>query len=138
MQVQPYLFFNGRCGEALAFYQSALGANVSMLMHFKDAPPDAHMDCDTAGWGDKVMHANFSIGETQLMASDGMGQNAPTTMSGCAMSIGTKDMAEGQRLFDALAAGGQVQMPYQPTFWAKGFGMLTDRFGINWMINCEV
>ncbi|AOY00496.1 VOC family protein [Jeongeupia sp. USM3] len=139
MQVQAYLFYNGNCEEALAFYQKAIGAEVGFLMRYGEAPPEAQCGGteSAAAWKDKIMHCNFTVGETQLMASDGMPDSPPTAMSGCALSIAVDGVEKGRQLFDALADGGSVQMPYQPTFWAKGFGMLTDRFGIGWMINCE-
>ncbi|MBM3117255.1 VOC family protein [Jeongeupia naejangsanensis] len=137
MHVQAYLTFNGRCDEALAFYQQAIGAKVGMLMRNKDAPPGSGCDGLDEVWLNKVMHCDFTVGDSQLMGSDGMPGSPPQAMSGCTLSIATSDLEQGRRMFDALADGGNVQMPYQQTFWARGFGMLTDRFGINWMVNCE-
>lgn len=135
MQVQAYLFFDGRCEEALEFYRRTLGAEVQMLMRFKDSPDT--QDCPPgAGNEDKVMHANFKVGETQLMASDGRCTGQPN-FQGFALSLSPKDVAEAERLFNALADGGQVQMPLAQTFWSPRFGMVADRFGVTWMINVE-
>jgi PhnB protein len=130
MQVQPYLFFDGRCEEALAFYKSALGAEVTMLMRFKDSPEPA--GCPD-GAGDKVMHASFQIGEATVMASDGRCQGRPS-FAGFALSLDVPDETEAERLFDALAEGGQVQMPLAKTFFSPRFGMVADRFGVSWMV----
>ena len=129
--VQPYLFFDGRCDEALEFYRKALGAEVTMLMRFKDSP-DPSMACPSAS-GDKVMHANFRIGETSVMASDGRCEGRPN-FQGFALSLSVRTEAEAERLFAALAEGGRVQMPLAKTFFSPRFGMLADRFGVGWMI----
>ncbi|MDY0108038.1 MAG: VOC family protein [Giesbergeria sp.] len=133
MQVQPYLFFDGRCEEALNFYSAALGAQVTALMRFKDAPPSASAPGCTPPPGDKIMHANLQIGPVQIMASDGMvpGEGA---FKGFALSLAPATDAEAACLFQALAEGGQVQMPLGPTFFASSFAMLTDRFGVPWML----
>jgi PhnB protein len=128
--VQPYLFFEGRCEEALNFYRTALGAEVTMLVRFKESP-DPTM-CK-AGTEDKVMHATFRIGETTLMASDGR-CDEPMTFQGFSLSITVKTEAEADRFFNALANGGQVIMPLAKTFYSPRFGMTTDRFGVMWMI----
>jgi PhnB protein len=133
MSVTPYLFFDGRCEEAIEFYKKTLGAEVKMMMRFKDAP-DKTM-C-TPGTENKVMHACLSIGGTDVMASDGRVQNKPK-FEGFALSISPKDEADAERLFKALADGGQVQMPLAETFFAKSFGMVADRFGVGWMIIVE-
>jgi len=135
MRIEPYLFFNGRCEEALNFYQAALGATIDFMLRFKDSPePEA---CPAQpGWENKIMHANLRIGDSQLMASDGMGPQA-VPFSGFSLSIGADSVEQAERLFAALAEGGQVSMPLQKTFWAQAFGMLTDRFGVAWMINYE-
>ncbi|GHD66924.1 VOC family protein [Jeongeupia chitinilytica] len=137
MQVQAYLMLNGRCDEALAFYKQAVGAEVGLLMRNKDAPPGSGCEGLDEVWQNKVMHCNFTVGQTQLMASDGMPGSPATTMSGCSLTIAPDSLEKGRQIFDALADGGSVQMPFQQTFWAKGFGMLTDRFGVNWMVNFE-
>ena len=130
MQVQPYLFFDGRCDEALEFYQGAIGAEVTMLMRFKDSP-DPGM-CP-AGAEDKVMHASLRIGDSIVLASDGRCQGRPS-FEGFALSLTVPDDAAAERLFAALADGGQVQMPLAKTFFASRFGMVADRFGVPWMI----
>ncbi len=133
MQIQPYLFFEGRCDEAIAFYQSAVGATVDMLMRYKDSPDQSMVSPDTA---DKVMHATLRIGDSTVMASDGRCGGQPV-FNGVSLSLATKDAAEAERLFAALGDGGQVFMPMTTTFFASRFGMLTDRFGVNWMVMAE-
>jgi PhnB protein len=130
MQVQPYLFFNGRCEEALEFYRGALGAEVKMLMRFKECPEPNQLQ---PGTENKVMHAQILVGETTILASDGRCQGKPS-FEGFALSITVPDDAESERLFAALSAGGQVQMPMSKTFFSSRFGMLADRFGVSWMI----
>ncbi|MDM0081265.1 VOC family protein [Variovorax sp. J31P179] len=133
MQVQSYLFFDGRCEEALEFYRKAVGAQVTMLMRFKESPDPIPADKVPPGSDDKVMHASFNIGETMLMASDGYAKGQPT-FKGFALSLNAADEAEARRLFGALSEGGQVQMPLGKTFWSPAFGMVEDRFGISWMV----
>jgi PhnB protein len=128
--VQPYLFFDGRCNEAIEFYRQALDAEVTMLMRFKDSP-DPTM-C-APGSENKVMHANLSTGETQVMASDGRCQGKPN-FQGFALSLSVPTVAEADRRFAAPAKGGEVQMPMAKTFFSPRFGMVTDRFGVAWMI----
>ncbi|WP_266171483.1 VOC family protein [Dyella subtropica] len=134
MLAQPYLNFDGRCQEALDFYQKALGAEVTMLMRFKDNPepqkPDCHSDPAAA---DKVMHSAFRIGETMVMATDGYNTGG-TKFSGFSLSLTVNGEAEVKRCCDALADGGQIQMPPAKTFYAASFGMVTDRFGVSWMV----
>ena len=133
MQVQPYLFFEGRCEEALEFYRRALGAEVTMLMRFKDSPEPHEPGMVPPGAGDKVMHASFRIGDTEVMASDGQCAGRPS-FQGFALSVTARDEAEADRRFAALADGGQVQMALTKTFFAARFGMVADRFGVSWMI----
>jgi len=133
MQVQPYLFFDGRCEEAVEFYKSALGAEVAMLMRFKDSPEPPGPGMVPPGSGDKVMHTSFRIGDTTVMASDGRCQGQPS-FQGFSLSLTASDEAEAERLFAALADGGQVQMPLAKTFFSSRFGMVADRFGVPWMI----
>ena len=138
MQVQPYLFFNGHCEEALTLYRTALGAQVTALMRFKDMPPSAAAEpgC-AAGPGcmppEKIMHANVQIGDTQFMASDGRPPD-DGDFKGFALSLTAANDAEAKRLFQALTEGGQVHMPLGATFYASSFGMLADRFGVPWMV----
>jgi PhnB protein len=131
MQIQPYLFFNGRAEEAIDFYRTSLGAEVGMLMRFKDSPEPGMV---TPGKEEKVMHAALRIGDSTVLISDGRCSGS-TSFEGFALSIYAKDNAEARRLFEALAAdGGQVQMPLTRTFFASSFGMVADRFGVGWMV----
>jgi PhnB protein len=132
MQVQPYLNFNGRCQEAIDFYKRALGAQVQMLMHFKDCP-EPQQGMITPENKDKVMHAALTIGDTAVFASDGRCAGS-SNFQGISLSLQAKNEAEANRLFGALADGGQVQMPLAKTFFSPSFGMLADRFGVNWMV----
>lgn len=133
--VQPYLFFGGRCQEAIDFYRSALGAEVKMLMLFRDSPEAAARETLPPGFEDKVMHSELQIGATSLMASDGCQEG--TNFGGFALSISVPAEADADRMFAALVEGGSVQMALQKTFWSPRFGVLTDRFGVSWMINTE-
>ena len=130
--IQPYIFFGGRCEEALEFYRATLGAEVQMLMRYNESPePNPAMpEC----FGHKVMHASFRVGETTLMASDGMCDGTPN-FEGFSLSITVPDEAAADRVFNALAEGGLVTMPLEKTFWAPKFGMLSDRFGVGWMVS---
>ena len=137
MQVQPYLFFSGNCEEALEFYKKALGAEVQVMMRYKESPEPPPADKVPANWGDKIMHARLSIGDQVLMASDAPADRSDGTMKGFSASLNVDSAAEAERIFQALAQGGTVKMPIQQTFWAIRFGMLVDRFGTPWMVNCE-
>ena len=130
--VQPYLFFSGRCEEALEFYRTTLGAQVDMLMRHKESPESPPPGILAPGFENKIMHASFRIGATTLMASDGCGEYSH--FDGFSLSLTVPTKAEADRTFAALAEGGQVRMPLTKTFWSSCFGMLTDRFGISWMI----
>lgn len=130
MQVQTYLFFDGRCEEALQFYRSALGAEVTTLMRFKESPDQSMI---SPGSEEKVMHSSFRIGETTLLASDGRNQGQPS-FEGFALTLRAPTEAEAERLFTSLSDGGQVQMPLTETFFARRFGMVADRFGVSWML----
>jgi PhnB protein len=131
--VQPYLFFGGRCEEAVAFYRDVLGAEVEMIVLYKDSPEPPPPGMLAPGFESKVMHSSFRIGGTTLMASDGCSEG--TNFSGFSLSLAVQTEAEADRAFAALAEGGQVQMPLAKTFWTQRFGMLTDRFGIDWMVS---
>jgi len=133
MQVQPYLFFEGRCEEAIEFYRGALGAEVTALMRYKEMPEPRDPSSCPPGSEDKVMHSSFRIGDTTVMASDGMCSGRPS-FQGTSLSLTASDDAEAERLFTALADGGQVQMPLTPTFFSSRFGMVADRFGVAWML----
>lgn len=133
MHLNPYLLFNGNCGEAFRFYEETLGGKIEGLFTYKDSPAAEHAPPD---WGDKVMHATLAIGDQKLMGSDAPPGHYEQP-KGMSVSIGLKDREKGERIFNALAAGGTTIMPFEKTFWAEGFGMCTDRFGIPWMVNCE-
>ena len=130
--VQPYLFFGGRCEEALAFYRKAVGAQVEMSMKYKDSPEPQPPGMLPKGFEDKIMHSSFRVGQSTLMASDGCSEK--TNFEGFSLSISVATEAEADRVFGALAEGGQVTMPLTKTFWSPKFGMLEDRFGLGWMV----
>jgi len=132
-EIGPYLFFDGRCEEAIEFYRKALGAEVDMLMRFKESPEPHQPGMVPPGSENKVMHANLRIGMTSVMASDGRCGGKPH-FDGFALSLGVATEAEADRRFAALAEGGQVQMPLAKTFFSPRFGMVTDRFGVMWMV----
>ncbi|HYS93906.1 MAG TPA: VOC family protein [Candidatus Acidoferrales bacterium] len=133
MHVQPYLFFDGRCEEALEFYGKKLGAEVTMLMRFKESPEPPQPGMVPPGSGDKVMHASFRVGDSTMMASDGHCQGK-ANFQGFTLSLTVPSDAEADRLFTALSDGGKVQMPLAKTFFSSRFGMVADRFGVSWMI----
>jgi PhnB protein len=133
MNIQPYLFFDGRAEEAIEFYRRALGAEVTALMRFKDSPEPPQPGMAPPGTEDKVMHASFRVGETTVMASDGRCQGQPN-FHGFSLAITASNEAEAERLFGALGEGGQVQMPLTKTFFSPRFGMVADRFGVSWMV----
>jgi PhnB protein len=134
MRVETYLFFNGRCEEAIEFYKKILGAEVTMLVRFKDSPEPPQPGMVPPGSENKIMHASFRIGDTTLMASDGhcTGQ---TNFQGFSESLTVANEAEADGKFAALAEGGQVQMPLTKTFWSPRFGMVIDQFGVGWMVS---
>jgi PhnB protein len=132
MKVESLITFGGRCEEALEFYKQSVGAEVTALMRWKESP-DATMKAPR-GYGEKIMHANFRIGETQLMADDGVGDKA-AEFKGVSLVIEVADDAEAKRVFTALAEGGKVTMALMKTFWTSSFGMLTDQFGVPWIVN---
>jgi PhnB protein len=137
MQVQPYLFFDGRCEEAIEFYKKVLGAKVEMLMRFKEAPPPSGNPGEGCAGpmpdGNKVMHSSFKVGDTTIMASDGMANGKPE-FKGFSLSINAKNDAEAERLFKALSDGGRIEMPLAKTFFSSAFGMVADKFGVGWMV----
>jgi PhnB protein len=133
MNIQPYLFFDGRCEEALEFYQAKLGAKIEMLMRFKENPEPA---ANPPGSAEKVMHCAFRIGDTQVLASDG-NCSGKASFQGVSLALTTADKAEAERRFAALREGGQVQMPMAETFFSPAFGVVADRFGVSWMILAE-
>jgi PhnB protein len=131
MQVQPYLNFDGRCQEALDFYKKAIGAKVDTVMRWKDSPDQSMA---TPANADKVMHAAFQVGESTLLASDGRNGGKPS-FQGVSLTITAGNEAEAERMFGALAEGGQVQMPLAKTFFSPRFGMVADKFGVGWMVH---
>ncbi len=130
MHVQPYLNFDGRCDEALEFYKKAIGAKVGLLIRWKDSPDKSMCTPENA---DKVMHVQFDIGDTTVMASDGRNTGKPS-FNGMGLSISAQSEAEVDKIFNGLAEGGQVQMPPGKTFFSPRFGMVADKFGVGWMI----
>lgn len=133
MQFSPYLLFNGDCAEAFKFYEQTLGGKIDALMPFAGSPSAEHVPPE---WSDKILHASMTIDGQMIMASDAPpGHYAKP--QGISVSIALKDPDKGEQIFNTLAEGGNVQMPFQKTFWASGFGMCVDRFGIPWMVNCE-
>jgi PhnB protein len=132
MQVQPYLFFDGRCEEAIEFYKAKLGADVTMLMRYKDAPsPQPGMT--PPGGENKVMHAHLRIGDTDVLASDGRCEGNPS-FKGFSLSVIASSDDDAEKVFTALSDGGEVQMPLGKTFFSSSFGMVADRFGVSWMV----
>lgn len=135
----PYLFFNGRAEEAIDFYKKALGAEVEMMMRFKEAPPPpagaSQEGCGfPPGNEEKIMHACVNINGTNVMASDGRCSGEPEKFEGFSLSVTARDEAEADRMFADLSEGGEVRMPMDKTFFAKRFGMVQDKFGVGWMI----
>ena len=134
LKIEPYLSFEGRAEEAIEFYKKALGAKVTMLMRFKDAPPGACGGGAMTAPGDKVMHASLLIGDSNVMLSDGRCQGK-ANFQGISLSLAAANDAEAERLFNALAeGGGQVHVPMAKSFFASRFGIVADRFGVNWMV----
>jgi PhnB protein len=134
VQISPYLNFNGRCSEAFAFYAKTLGGAITFTQTFGESPMK---DTVPPEWRDKVMHTTLTIGEQQLMGSDAPPPHYATPQ-GMTVSLQLASPQDGERIFNALADGGQVRMPFSKTFWSAGFGMVVDRFGIPWMVNCDV
>jgi len=131
--IEPYLFFSGRCEEALAFYGTVLGAEVSYMMRYSDSPEAIPPGMLAPGFEDKIMHATFTIAGNTLMASDSSEEN--TSFNGFKLSLSLPTQAETERVFNLLAEGGSIEMPLAKTFWSPSFGMLTDRFGLGWMVS---
>ena len=132
MQPIPYVFFNGNCAQALARYAEIFGGEPELLPA-SQMPPEFPVPDDRKNW---VMHGSLKIGNGMLMASDSlMGESA--SMSGCSVTISMSGLEEARNIFEKLAEGGEITMPFAPTFWSAGFGTLTDRFGVHWMIGCD-
>jgi PhnB protein len=134
MTIQPYLFFEGRAEEAAAFYQKALGAELQMLMRYKDSPDPLPEGMISPGWESKVMHMSMKIGDSIVMGSDGCGSEEKIGFKRFALSYAAKGAADADRVFSALSDGGAVRMPQGKTFFSPRFGMVEDRFGVLWMV----
>jgi PhnB protein len=133
MKLEPYVFFNGRCDEAIAFYKEALGAEVTFLMRTNESPNPIPPGALPAGFENKVMHATLNIGGSSLMVSDG-NSTEPSGFKGFRLSLGLDTTEEAERIFNALLPGGNVIVPLGKTFWSPAFGMLDDKFGMGWMV----
>ncbi len=133
MQLNPYLTFNGQCEAAFKFYEQCLGGKIVAMLPHAGTPAEEHVPAE---WRNKIMHARLIVGDDVLMGSDAPPDRYEGS-KGFSVTLGVDDPAEAERVFNALAEKGTVQMPIQETFWAVRFGMLVDRFGIPWMINCE-
>lgn len=133
MELTPYLLFNGNCAEAFKFYEQTLGGKIEGIMNFAGSPAAEHAPPE---WGDKVLHASMTLGDQRLMGSDAPPGNYQQPQ-GLSVSISLNDRDKAEQIFNALAQDGKTTMPFQKTFWAAGFGMCVDRFGIPWMVNCE-
>ncbi len=130
--ITPYLFFAGRCEEALNFYQQALGAKIEMMMRFNESPEPTPPGMLQAGFENKVMHASFCIGDVHILASDGCDDKSK--FDGFRLAIGVPTEVEAHKAFNALAEGGSIQMPLSQTFWSPCYGMVTDKFNVGWMV----
>ena len=133
MRMNPYLTFNGNCEEAFNAYARILGGKIEAMMPFEGTPSEGYVPPE---WKKKIMHACLSFGDNKLMASDGA-SDCSEKMQGMSIALHAEEPAEAERLFSALSQGGKVTMPLEETFWARKFGMLVDRFGTPWMINCN-
>jgi PhnB protein len=133
--VQPYLFFNGCCAEALEFYRRALGAEIIVTMRYKESPEPPPPGMVPENWGEKIMHSAFRIGDHVIMASDGCTDEPG--IQGFSLSLSLADEAAAQKAFEALAEGGNITTPLGKTFWSPCFGMLSDRFGLGWMVTID-
>ena len=133
LELQPYLFFYGKCEEALNFYKGVFGGTIDSVMRMKEAPPDMPAP---PNWGEKIMYARFASGAVKFQASDGR-PDTPNVDGNVSLSLSTRDEAEATRIFDALAKGGEIEMPLGEVFWSAKFGVLKDKFGLEWFVNCE-
>ena len=136
MNVQPYVFFDGKCEEALEFYKQALGAKVEMMMRYSENPDKPDPSKMPPNSANKIMHAAFKVGDTQILASDGHCQGKPS-FQGFGLAISAANDAEASKVFNAVGKGGKVQAPLGKTFFASSFGMVTDKFGVLWMVIAE-
>ena len=133
MDATPYIFFNGQGQDALAFYKKVFGTEPTMLMPMGDGPPDMGIPEERANW---IMHCELPIGTSKIYLSDDFMANSPA-MEGCSIMVNLATAKEAKATFDKLAKGGDIRMPFEPTFWSAGFGALTDQFGIRWMVGCD-
>ena len=133
MQLNPYLFFNGKCESAFKFYEQCLGGKIEMMTTHGDSPMAQQVPSE---WRNKIIHARLTVGDNVLMGSDAPPERYEE-MKGFSVSLSVDDPAEAERIFNALVANGTVRIPLQKTFWAVRFGMLVDQFGVPWMVNCE-
>ena len=133
MQLHPYLLFNGNCAEAFKFYEQTLGGEIENIVNFNGTPAAEQAPPE---WVDKVLHATLAFGDERLLGSDAPPGHYEQP-KGFSVSLSLNDRDKGERIFNALAEGGTTTMPFSKTFWAEGFGMCTDRFGIPWIVNCE-
>ena len=135
MVIQPHLAYTGNCEEALNFYKSVLGGDITFIMRHGESPMKDQVPVD---WHQKVMHATFTADGASIMACDRPpGMPGPNGFCGITLSIAGKDVASSKVVHKGLADGGQITLPFGPTFWAKGFGMLVDKYGVSWMVNSE-
>jgi len=134
MKIEPYLFFDGRCEEAIEFYKRVLGAQVDMMLRYKESPQKPPSGSFPPGTENKIMYANLKIGESRVMAADHCGNGPKPKFDGFSLSASAANETEAKKLFDALADGGHVQMPLGKTFFSPSFGMVVDRFGVMWMV----
>lgn len=134
MKINPYLIFQGTCEEAFTLYAATLGGTVDLKMTFGQSPGCEQMPAEMS---DKIMHIHLTVGEQAIMGSDCPPGVASGAMQGCSISLNVDSIAEAERVFAELSAGGEIRMPLEKTFWAERFGMFADRFGVSWMVNCE-
>ena len=134
MKINPYLIFNGDCKAAFTFYAESLNGNIEAMLTFGETPAREHVPADLHNL---IIHTRLTVGDQAIMGSDTTPDRPTDDMSGCSISLNVDSIAEAERMFSALSEDGTVQMPLEQTFWAARFGMLVDRFGVSWMINCE-
>ncbi|MHA6234544.1 VOC family protein [Pseudomonas mohnii] len=134
MKINPYLIFNGDCNAAFTFYAQSLPGQIEAMLTFGETPAGEHVPKDLHNL---IIHTRLAVGDQAIMGSDTTPDRPVDAMSGCSISLNVDSIAEAERVFAALSEGGSVQMPLDATFWAARFGMLVDRFGVSWMINCE-
>jgi PhnB protein len=134
MQLNPYIIFNGQCETAFNFYQQCLGGTITAMLTYGSSPMAEQIPAESHG---KIMHARLKVGNEVLMGSDGQPGRDHEQIKGISVALNIEEPAEAERVFNALAENGTIQMPIQSTFWAARFGMLVDKFGVPWMVNCE-